>query len=239
MDNEPEVIRQNMQDQRTALTEKLDALETKVMGVANSVASSVESVKDGVTETVESVKETVENTVGAVKETVADTVDAARDLFNLSEHVKRRPWLVLGGAVGVGFLVGALLRRRGSEPIARRNRRDAPPAAHQGNGAHKEAEPGPADGLVDSVKEGLNHIKDVALGALFGTVEQVLARELPQAVESQVKTFFDDAMTKFRNAVTPEKSAESSASEQPRRQPERQETGFDPVTGRPVRPGSW
>jgi len=228
MENEPEVIRQNMQDQRTALTEKLEALEEKVMGVATSVTDSVESVKEGVTDTVEAVKETVEN-----------TVEAARDLFNLSEHVRRHPWVVLGGAVGVGFLVGALLRRRGREPVARRSRRDAPPAAdHQGNGARKEAEPGPADSLFSSVTAGLNRIKDAAFGALFGTVERVLAQELPQAVESHIKTFVDDSVTKLHNALT-EKPAESSVSEPPRQQRERQEAGFDTVTGRPFPPGSW
>ena len=50
MDNEPEVIRQQMEEHRTALTEKLEQLEDRVLGVATAVSETVENVKNEVAE---------------------------------------------------------------------------------------------------------------------------------------------------------------------------------------------
>src|SRR5262245_2642415 len=121
MENEtdPEVIRKKMLEKRTALTEKLEALEQGVLGVASSVTNTVESVKEGVEETVEAVKDTVQDTVGAVKETVEETVETAKGLFDVPGHVERHPWAMLAGSVGVGALLGFLLRRRTVERVGR------------------------------------------------------------------------------------------------------------------------
>src|SRR5262245_40678802 len=50
MENEPELIRDQMQETRTAMTEKLDTLQQKV-------SDTVESITTPVTETVQTVKE--------------------------------------------------------------------------------------------------------------------------------------------------------------------------------------
>src|SRR5438874_1032546 len=136
MENEdPEVIRRRMLENRTALTEKLEALENQVMGVASSVTNTVESVKEGVQETVEAVKDTVQDTVDNVKETFDDTVTTVKDTFNLPRQVERHPWAMLAGSVGAGLVLGVLLRRRtrravvgAAESVARRFRRGPAPA---------------------------------------------------------------------------------------------------------------
>jgi ElaB/YqjD/DUF883 family membrane-anchored ribosome-binding protein len=251
MENEdPEVIRRRMLENRTALTEKLEALEQQVLGVASSVTNTVESVTEGVQETVDAVKDTVQETVDSVKDTFDETVDTVKDTFNLSRQVERHPWLVLGGAVGVGLLLSALLRRRTVETVTRtagnvarrlRGGRSAPrtPAAEgaPGNGASKPAEPGVADQVLGTFKEGLGRVKDMALSTLLGTLQRVLTRELPQAVESQVKTFVDDTVTKIKDAVTHPTAARTQ--EEGLRQEERQEPRFHPETGRPMGQASW
>jgi ElaB/YqjD/DUF883 family membrane-anchored ribosome-binding protein len=251
--DDPEVIRRRMLENRTALTEKLEALENQVLGVASSVTNTVESVKEGVQETVEAVKDTVQETVGNVKETFDDTVETVKETFDLRRQVERHPWAMLGGSLAVGALLGVLLRRRtmrrvagAAESVARRFRRAPAPAPQPlvqetGNGARKE--PGLADSLIGSAREGLTRVKDMALGTLFGTIQELVARELPKAVEEHVKTFVDDAMTRLKEAVKPQPqpapAAETAAREQPRRKRGRQETGFDPQTGRPLGRGSW
>lgn len=102
MDNEPQVIRDQMQETRTALTEKLDTLQQKV-------ATTVESITTPVAETVQTVKEAVSDTVGTVQETVAGTVETVKDTFNVSRHVQEHPWPVMLGSVAAGFLLGRLL----------------------------------------------------------------------------------------------------------------------------------
>jgi len=104
MDNEPEreVIRQQMEETRAALTDKLETLEHQVVdtvqGATTAVQETVATVKDAVQETVETVKGSVQETVETVKET-----------FDLNRQVDRHPWLMFGGAVAVGYLGGRLL----------------------------------------------------------------------------------------------------------------------------------
>jgi ElaB/YqjD/DUF883 family membrane-anchored ribosome-binding protein len=254
MENEPEVIRQRMQETRTDLTEKLEALEQQVRGVASSVTDSVESVKEGVEETVAAVKDTVQETVGAVKDTVSDTVESAKSLLDVRGHVERYPWAMLGGSVGVGLLAGLFLRRRtfdrlgeAAESGARRLRGGQSPQprpaarepATAGNGAHGAPAGGLTENLLGSVKEGLTRVRDMALAALFETVQRVVVRELPEAAEAQVKAFVEDALAKLKEAVKPHQPAVAPERERGKRKEGRRETAFHPETGRPMSPGSW
>jgi ElaB/YqjD/DUF883 family membrane-anchored ribosome-binding protein len=248
---DPEVIRQRMADKRTALTEKLEAIEQQVLGVASTVTETVVSVKDGVAGTVEAVKETVKDTVENVKGTVEETVETVKETFNLRRQFERHPWAMLGGSVGVGMLFGALLRRRTFGNVGRaagglvrrfRGGRAAPQSAQPsgGNGAHRQAED-LTDSLLSPVKEGLTRIKDLALGTLFGTLQKVLVKELPEAVEGQVKAFIDEAVDKLKGAARPQEpqAAQTNRSQRSRKKAETQETAFHPETGRPMRPGSF
>ena len=83
-DDELEVIRERMEETRSSLADKVDALENTIMG-------TVESATHSVAETVETVKEKVEGTVETVKEA-----------FNLRRHIERHPWLAMGVSVATG-----------------------------------------------------------------------------------------------------------------------------------------
>jgi len=112
MENE-DVIRDQMEDTRTSLTEKLETLEQKVASTVDSaatnVAETVEAVKETVQETVSTVKDTVQDTICTVKETVREGVGAVKDAFDIPGHVERHPWLMLGGSVALGYVVGRLV----------------------------------------------------------------------------------------------------------------------------------
>src|SRR5262249_54043362 len=88
MDAEPEVIRQDIEQTRSALTEKLETLEEEVMG------------------TVRNAKETVEETIENVAETVQETVETVQRTFDLEYQMQQRPWVLIGGSVGAGAAVG-------------------------------------------------------------------------------------------------------------------------------------
>jgi len=254
MENEsdPEVIRKRMLENRTQLTEKLEALEQQVMGVASSVTDTVESVKDGVQETVEAVKDSFTGTVDSVKETVADTVESVKETFDLSRQFERHPLLMLGGSVGVGLLLGALLRRRTVERVGRaagdvvhRFRGAAQPAPvpaeePHGNGARKESSSGVTAALLGPVQEGLTRVKDMALGTLFDTLQRLLVREMPEAVGEQVKSLVDNAASRLKGAFSSQQQQPAEEeTQQGRRRKDRQETGFHPETGRPMGPPTW
>src|SRR5262245_55877302 len=98
-DEQPKVIRHQMEETRASLTEKLETLEHQVVGTVQGATSAV-------TETVENVKEAVAETVETVKGTVRETVETVKETFDLSRQVDRHPWLMVGGSVALGFLCG-------------------------------------------------------------------------------------------------------------------------------------
>ncbi len=114
--DEPEVIRQQMDESRAALTEKLGLLEEKVTETVQSATASVtETVQNAtasVTETVDSVKDAVQGTVDTVRHSVEDTVVSVSEALDLALQVKRHPWGMVMGAMAVGYVAAQLLPTR-------------------------------------------------------------------------------------------------------------------------------
>lgn len=100
METDPEVIRQQVEETKLQLVEKLDTLE-------QHVADTVQSAGSAVNATVETVHETVESVTGAVHETVK-SIGSALDVRG---HVQAHPWLVVGGAAALGFFMARRLAR--------------------------------------------------------------------------------------------------------------------------------
>src|SRR5262245_24400559 len=99
MPDEPEMIRQQMEETRSALTEKLETLEHQVIG-------TVAEANTAVADTVDNVKEAVQDTVEVVKETVQETVESVKQTLDISVQMDRHPWLFLGASVAAGYVAG-------------------------------------------------------------------------------------------------------------------------------------
>ncbi len=104
-EQQPGEIRHQMEETRSDLTNKLEALEQKVM-------DTVADAQSAVTDTVETVKQSVDRTVQAVQDTVQDTVDSVKHALDLERHVQRHPWAMLLGSLAAGYVLGRLLSRR-------------------------------------------------------------------------------------------------------------------------------
>jgi len=93
VDSELEVIRDEMEQTRANLADKLGALETQVRetvsGATEAVSSTVEGVKD-------------------VVSTVSETVESVTETFNVSKQIEQHPWAALGMAVVAGFVAAQL-----------------------------------------------------------------------------------------------------------------------------------
>lgn len=100
METDPEVIRQQVEETKLQLVEKLDTLEQHVADTVQSAGSAVNS-------TVETVQETVESVTGAVH----DTVKSIGSALDVGAHVRAHPWLVVGGAAALGFFMARRLAR--------------------------------------------------------------------------------------------------------------------------------
>src|SRR5262245_49435630 len=206
MENEPEVIRDQMQETRTALTEKLEALEQQVSNTVQSATSTV-------AETVQTVKDTVEDTVGTVKETVEETVSTVkhglRETFDIPGHVQRHPWMAMAGSVAVGYVMGRLLqphepRRDTAHPAASyfqpQPEAPAPAPYHNGaNGAGKKEESGESwmAGLMDTFSEPLGKLKDLGVSAMMALVRDLATRNMPHEIGARVQTWMNDVTEKM------------------------------------------
>jgi hypothetical protein len=168
MDNETEVIRQQMEGTRTALSEKLEILETQL-------TEKVQQTGETVAETVATVAETVDN----VKETVQETVEAVSHSFDLKWHAERHPWALVGGAVFLGFVGGRMLSRP-SRPQARDYDRRPPPAP---------IEPKPRASILGSlgqVGQEIFDLKKLGIGLAMGVLREVVAKAIPDSLSSPV-----------------------------------------------------
>jgi ElaB/YqjD/DUF883 family membrane-anchored ribosome-binding protein len=208
MENEPEVIRGQMEATRTGLTEKLEQLEQAVVG-------TVEQTTGAVTETVKKVQEAVEGTVEAVKETVEETVEEVRETFNLSRHVRRHPWLMVGGAVAVGYVAGRYLGPAAARLTPRFDGRSdgrheyASAASAPLPGTPLNPAPAPAQeerSVLGKVFEAfapeVDKLKGLAIAALVGTLGEKLTRELPPEYAPTVKDVIQSITTKLGGTVT-------------------------------------
>jgi len=110
MDHEAEVIKQQMEQTRSALAEKLETLEEQVAATVRSTTEAVSDTVDAVKGAVEGTVQSVENSVDAVKETFSESVESVKETFNLSHQMHERPWVMMGGGVVVGYLAGCLLQ---------------------------------------------------------------------------------------------------------------------------------
>jgi phage-related protein len=229
MVNETEVIREKMEETRTNLSEKLEQLESKVVdsvqnatsAVADTVQNAtdtvneamqsakdvVESVKDSVQGTVDSVKDTmdsvkgsVEGTVDSVRESFSNAAEGVRDAFDLPKQMDRHPWLMLGGAVAVGFIAGKMM---GSAPrVGRMAYQAAGTAASTvGTTAAAVGSAASATGSMLGALENMfgpeiNKVKELALGALLGVVRDMAVQAAPETMAPQVREIIDGFTSK-------------------------------------------
>ena len=204
MDNQPEVTRADMDETRASLSEKLETLEQQVV-------DSVHGATNAVNETVESVKDAGHDTVATVRET-----------FDLPLQVRRRPWVMVGGSIALGYLGGYLLRRRGSDrPSAKRWSEpafpDGPQIAHLRNGdingyrsmeempskkpaqevSQKPSEPGFLSEVHHQFEAEINKLKGLAIGSVLGVVRDLITQSGPEQMKAKVAEVMDGITAKL------------------------------------------
>jgi len=214
------VIRQQMDETRSSLTDKLEVLEQQVLNTvqdANStvgtVKDTVEAVKDTVQETVETVKETVQGTVDsvketlqgtvqAVKETVQDTVATVKDAFNIERHMRRHPWPTLACAVVAGFASGRLLSWM-TRPPRRRPSLSASgaPAPYQSIASAASAEYHGKAGMLTRIAEKyggeIDKLKQLAVSTAASLIGEAVVKAAPPPLAARVKEIVNGFTTKL------------------------------------------
>jgi ElaB/YqjD/DUF883 family membrane-anchored ribosome-binding protein len=104
LDRKPEALRAEVAETRARLADKLEIMEQGIKATWQSATAAV-------SDTVESAKATVETTVREVQGAVQSTNAALGWAFDYPAHVRRHPWLMVGGALLLGLAVGSWLGR--------------------------------------------------------------------------------------------------------------------------------
>jgi ElaB/YqjD/DUF883 family membrane-anchored ribosome-binding protein len=196
MDPQPDVIRQQIEETRSSLTDKLETLEAEVKETVQSARDTVENVQEAVEHTLSSARETVQETISSVKETVENATETVKRTFDLPYQVDRHPWAMLGLSFVAGLAGGAFLGGRVSpgRRVARRmaeasaeppERSQGAPAAAWSRSSHEgPARPGFVDKLSSQFGDEFEKIKDLAITTLVGVVGDVARRSLPVLASS-------------------------------------------------------
>jgi ElaB/YqjD/DUF883 family membrane-anchored ribosome-binding protein len=188
MDNE-DLIRDQMENTRTSLTEKLQTLEDKVAttvdNATSNVTETVEAVKDTVQETVANVKDSVQETINVVKDSVKVSVDSVKDAFDIPGHVQNHPWLMMGGSVALGLLLGNYLGQKQAAATKSKSKSTAraQPLRSNGNGRHD---------TLESQK-----LKGLAIGALMGTFRDMVMTGVPETFGEPLTDIINDVTEKL------------------------------------------
>lgn len=204
MEDQTQVIKDRMDQTRTSLGEKLEALSSQVV-------STVQDTTQAVTDTVETVKDAVQDTVGTVTDTVQQTVESVKETFNLSGAVEKRPWLMVGGAVATGFVAGWLLGPRSSGGYAANGHAEPPRPEAPEPARAASADRGRDDesGWFGSIAA---QLKSLAVGATTG----LLGRMVVSAVPDNLREHVSDVVDQFTTALGGRPLHDPKPEEQPR-----------------------
>jgi len=193
MENETEVIKHQMEETRTALSEKLEAVE-------DLVASTVKETTQAVSDTVSAVTDTVENTVSTVAESVENVTESVKKAFDFSGYVDEHPWLVVGGSVALGYALGRLLPSPQPSPS---------PAYSQGATSDTSRQEASTGGGISSFLQGLepvvDKLKGLALGTAASVIGEMLVKTLPDNIKSEVTNLIDHTTRQMGGTVLHEK----------------------------------
>ena len=192
MENDTEVIRQQMEGTRQALSEKVEAVE-------ELVASAVKETTQAVTKTVETVSNTVENTVN----TVSDSVESVKEAFNVSACVDKYPWSAMAGSAALGYLIGSMLPpSNGHQTTSGWGVASATPTVGATGTTHN-VEALSSSGGTTSTSSGsflpqswlslIDKVKGLALGATAGMVGEMVMNMVPDNLKSEVSKLIDEA----------------------------------------------
>lgn len=190
MDNETEVMREQMEETRVSLTEKLETLEQHVV-------ETVQGATTAMNETVENVKEAVQDTVATVKDTVQDTVDGVKETFNLQHQVEQHPWGMMAGSIAIGYLGGYLLSRPRTRISANIGMQHPLPVSQPTSSVPTSSGPSWWTGVSALFAPEIAKVKGLALGVALGIVRDSITQAAPEQMKSELANVIDNITAKL------------------------------------------
>jgi ElaB/YqjD/DUF883 family membrane-anchored ribosome-binding protein len=179
-----------MEDTRASLGKKIEALE-------NTVVGSVKEVAETATDTVSEVTEAVQGTVETVTDAVSGAATAVQSALDFPGHVRRHPWITLGGAFVVGVLTGRLLHPSRSGEREAGDREDWRWKRQQERQSRRDSRRSEenGDGWLHSLGEGFEEMiqdaKSLALGATLSFARDLLTQSVSEGMKPHLASLVD------------------------------------------------
>lgn len=219
MPSETEMIKQQMEQTRTSLTEKLATLENHVFGKVHDTTSAV-------ADTANEVRDSVRRSMRTVRQSVRNTLEDVKEAFNLSHQVQRHPWVMLGGSLLAGYVSACAVERAVHDgrivphfSLPTGSSTGLPPPSSGGVEQQGErtslASSGPSflQSLVDTFAPEIAKLKSVALGVTMGLLRDRVAASVPEHMRADLTDMFDRVTTKLGGEPRPQGSMGSGEEE--------------------------
>jgi BMFP domain-containing protein YqiC len=168
MPSETELIAERMRQTRAALTGKLDTLENRVLGTADTIDRTVRDVGA-------SVRGTAEDVRTLVRKRVATALDA----LDVTRQVERHPWLMLVGAALAGYVAEEMMSNLESQSS---KSGETPPRASGSSFLRAFA-----DALAPEVEK----LKAAYLSLVLAAARDTIRDSVPEEMHASVTDFMD------------------------------------------------
>lgn len=114
MDQRESHIREDLEDTRTAMTEKIEMIEERVHETVEGTKSTIDGVMDSIKRvqgTVAEAKSAIDNVLETIKYTMDETIDRVKYTTDLIEQVNKNPWIMFGSAILMGYVLSSISHR--------------------------------------------------------------------------------------------------------------------------------
>jgi ElaB/YqjD/DUF883 family membrane-anchored ribosome-binding protein len=209
MNKDPDEIRGEIEETRSALTEKLETLELEVK-------ETVSDAKAAVTGTIENVKESVKETVETVKETL-----------DIRGYVEEYPWPMVAGSVVLGFALGRLvpLGPTNGDRISRLASNGAPMMRSRdystpGENGHREdredrgSRKSLLGSLMEKVRPEIQELEGIAIGAIGALIRDLIKQNAAEPLAQQLEPMANRLTSKLGGRVIEEPLLSQSRDEE-------------------------
>jgi ElaB/YqjD/DUF883 family membrane-anchored ribosome-binding protein len=123
MDQREIAIKQDIKETRAAMDRKIEMIENRVHGTVEEAKSTVDAVVNKVKhvhETVLGAKSKVDDIIESASIAMDETVERAKYTTSLVREVNQSPWITLGSAVLLGYVLGNLSLEKSLVPSGHR-----------------------------------------------------------------------------------------------------------------------
>jgi ElaB/YqjD/DUF883 family membrane-anchored ribosome-binding protein len=200
MNKDPDEIRGNIEETRSALTEKLETLE------------------QGVKETVHEAKAVVTGTIENVKDTVKETVETVKETLDIRCYVQEYPWPMMAGSMALGFALGRLIStsfgnvhsnghrisRMASNGTPMQAQQERLPSSEIRQPEPKESRSAVLGSLMDRIRPEIEEIEGIAVGAVGALIRDLIRKNAAQPIAEQLAPVANRLTSKLGGRVIQE-----------------------------------